>query len=278
MNDILVSTGTIPLATKDNFSDYYVIESICSQLDIDGVEFVILPEWDQDNRPLTPTSAKWSESIKPSHDELLSYIKNTKLNPKVIHCNRDIGNYLCSNKEDMVTKGLRILDENLLFAKEIHANVAVLHLWDTYSNKIDIEKLFNMVFSVGKKYDFSLAIENIPISDKSLSQKAIWEMLESIMPPNYGFTLDLNWCSLYNNFNELILYHKRILNVHVQGNISASGLRPRVGDLNLMDCLKTILLHGYQGYITLELCNPKEVKDFVEAIKLIKNEVSKCIK
>ena len=41
-----------------------------------------------------------------------------------------------------------------------------------------------------------MAIENIPISDRNLTVAETWNLLEEILPPAYGFTLDLNWCSL----------------------------------------------------------------------------------
>lgn len=182
---------------------------------------------------------------------------------------------LSSNKEDIVLSGQDILEQNLIGAKKLKSQIAVLHLWDTYASKVDLYSLFNKVFEITKNFDIKIAVENIPISDNNLSVVKAWRELDKIMPNYYGFTLDLNWCSLYDNFKELKHFKHRLLNVHVQGYISYLNnnnynLLPKEGCLNILNCLYQLCEHQYDGFITLEMNKPKGLEDFKKALELIK--------
>lgn len=90
------------------------------------------------------------------------------------------------------------------------------------------------------------------------------------MPANHGFTLDLNWCSLYDNYHELKGFINKIYNVHVQGLIENNSLVPRVGKLKILECLEDFYKSGYNGLITLELNRVRGIEDFLLALELIK--------
>ena len=101
--------------------------------------------------------------------------------------------------------------KNLVGASELGSEIAVLHLWDTFSKDLDLERTFDRAYKVSKHHQIRIAVENIPISDKKLTQETAWGLLTQMMPPDYGFTVDLNWSSLYNNFPQLKRYRHRIL-------------------------------------------------------------------
>lgn len=258
------------------FDDYTGIFEAYKILNVDGVELVFLPEWDSNHAPFTPTSANWNITPKIKITDLVDLCIRNKLVVPVVHIDRDVGNMLCSENKEIIIEGQNILNENLLGGSILKSKVAVLHMWDTYGESLDLKKLFSKVYEVSRNYKIQVAIENIPISDKKITQEKAWELLKVIMPQNYGFTLDLNWCSLYNNFKELKNYKNKILNVHVQGYLSLVGknnytLVPRVGKLDIINCLSELCKLGYDGYITLEMNKPEGENDFKKALNIIRN-------
>lgn len=271
MNKILVSSAILPKSIQHDFTDYTVIPQVVKQLDVDGIELVFLPEWDSDHPPLTPTSANWNTTPKINEHNLVNYILSHNINVPSIHLNRDIGNLLCSKDPNQIEIGQKILDQNLKACDLINADIAVLHLWDTYLQNINLTELFKRVYEVSQTYSVRLTIENIPISNQTINSEQAWSLLSEMMPKHYGFTLDLNWCSLYNNYHELIKYFDSIYNVHVQGFINQDKqLIPRVGNLNLLACLENLKELNYNKYVTLEMNRVNDLSDFIQALKLIK--------
>ena len=271
MNKYLVSTGTIPFAFGSEFTNYKIINQVVKGFDIDGLELIFLPEWDKQRAPLTPTSSDWKMVNKVELEELVSYFKSNSLQVPSIHVNRDVGNYLSSKKISMITRGQNILNENLNVAKELGAKQAVIHLWDTYQDKVNVKDLFQKVYEVTSHYDIAITFENIPISDPQLSVTKVWYLLKEMMPNNYGFTLDLNWCSLYSNFSELLKFRDDIYNIHVHGYLDNQIIKPLVGDIDILDNLHNLCLDKKNRYVTLELTRIKGINDFIKSIQLMKD-------
>jgi|SRR5690554_57867 len=273
MKKYLISTTILPNATGKHFYEYSSIPTVVKQLDIDGIEFVFLPEWDEISRPLTPTSADYNTIKKIKVHEVAEFIKASSIKVYSVHINRDVGNYLCSNDDGLILRGKQILNENLLGAKELKAELVVIHLWDTYNDALDINKLYKMVYEVSKQYSLKIAYENIPISDNTLSNYKVWKKLYNIIPENHGFTLDLNWCSFNNDFDKLITFIDKIYNIHVQGYLDNNVLKPRFGNLDLLSCLKTLKENNYNNFITLELSKVCNIKECITAINLIRENL-----
>lgn len=276
MKRYLVSTGTLPMCVGKQFTDYVGIFEALKLLDVDGIELVFLPEWDASLPPVTPTSANWADTPKITTRELVGLVLSNGVFAPVVHVNRDVGNMLCTTiDEATILRGQRILEDNLIGASRLGSKIAVLHLWDTRCTHLDLRDIFDKVYVVSKDFEIRLAMENVPISDKSLDVTSAWFRLANLMPPNYGFTLDLNWCSLYDDFFELLHFENLLLNVHVQGLPSKTEggqfrLVPRTGGLDIKKSLFDLNQAGYNGYLTLEMNKPTAAKDFVEAIKMIK--------
>ncbi|ERJ11013.1 sugar phosphate isomerase/epimerase family protein [Haloplasma contractile] len=274
MVQYLVSTTMLPRAIGKDFTDYTAIPMVISQLEVDGVELVFLPEWDTRFAPITKTSADWDSCQKISVSDIANWIKQHQINVPSVHLNRDIGNLLCSNDLTLIKRGEKILEENLAAASTLKTEVVVLHLWDTYKNKIDIIELYNRVYEICKTYSLKLTIENIPLSDQTITTLQAWSILKKLMPDHYGFTLDLNWCSLYDNFEELLSMIKSIHNIHVQGYVNhhLNIIEPRVGNLDLMSSISRLKNLNYNKYITLELSKAADLSDFTQALKLIRRQ------
>lgn len=279
MKRYLVSTGTLPMAVGKEFCDYQGIFEAIRELTVDGIELVFLPEWDRRHPPLTPTSADWNSTPKIEPSEVVDLCLAEGLSVPVVHINRDVGNMLCSTERERVLEGQRILGENLAGACVLGSKIAVLHMWDTYAESIDVEHLFSKVHEVAKDCQIQLAIENIPLSDRNLTMAKAWQLLREIMPEAYGFTLDLNWCSLYDNLAELKTHVDRVLDVHIQGAVSlnddgACVIRPRAGQLDIVSSLAELCELGYDGFMTLELNRPKGLGDFKAALDLVRRSSS----
>ncbi|MEW6033129.1 MAG: hypothetical protein AB1645_09695 [Bacillota bacterium] len=98
------------------------------------------------------------------------------------------------------------------------------------------------------------------------------ELLSAVLEEasDVGFTLDLTWASLYNNFESLLsVAFDRLVNCHVQGRVvdgeAGPRLVPRYGHLDLEEAVRALWSAGFKGPYTLELCNPLGRDDFVTA-------------
>lgn len=278
VKQVLVSTATLPMAVGRAFYDYEGIFEAYEKLNVDGAELVFLPEWDSSLPPVTPTSADWRITSRIEPSEIVDPCASRGIPVPAVHINRDVGTRLCSTSREDVLRGQSMLNENLTAASVVGSEIGVLHLWDTYSGSIDIVTLFDRVHEVSKDYEIKLAIENIPISDASLTISRVWEQLQEIMPQDHGFTLDLNWCSLYDNFAELVAHIDRIVHVHVQGAVSrtsdgAETMVPRVGQLDILGSLTELCSMGYDRTITLELNRPTGLHDFEAALGMIASRI-----
>ncbi len=269
MNKILISTAVLPKAVNKDFYDFNAIFEAEKLLNVDGFEFVFLPEWDENNQVLTPTSAPNDKKISVSYDYILKKLINSNINIPIVHCNRDIGNYLCMDDKLFVDKGLEILEKNLYIASKIKAKYAVLHLWDTYSESFTIADLFEKINNISQKFDIKILFENIPISNHFYSVNKAWKEIYELISDKYGFTLDLKWCSLYNNYKILKQYIDKVHNVHVQGIVENNTIKPGIGKLNINESLQDFIDLGYKDYITLELNRPKGINDFIKGINYI---------
>jgi sugar phosphate isomerase/epimerase len=272
MKKYLIATSILPNVVGQEFYDYLAIPKAFKLLDLDGIEFVFLPEWEKEFLPITANS-NYLPVKNVSVDEVTTYIKESHTPVYTIQISSNVGNYLCSEEEELVLKGKDLLNENLRGAVNLNAELVVIRLWDTYLDVIDINKLFKMVFEVSKQYNLKITYENIPISDKSLSNYEVWKKLYAIMPENHGFTMDLNYCSLYDDFSKLQEFADKIYNIHVHGFIQNNVLKPRFGNIDISSCLKSMKELNYDNFVTLELTRVSSIDECRIAIALMKENI-----
>jgi len=273
MVEHLISSTVLPIAIGESFTYYKAIPEAFEKLDASGLEFTFLPEWNPKQPPLGKTAADWENCAKPTVDDLVSTV--SRINTPIVHLNRDVGDMLCSENDEIVERGLDVLKDNLETAERLDSKIAVMHLWDTRAEYLDLEELWRKVDSITKDHEqISIAVENVPISAEGFDVKTAWNKLEDTMDDRHGFTLDLNWCSFYDNFDELIVYRDKIKNVHLQGYVSRDNdevtMKPKTGDLDILKALKEFCKSGYDGYITLEMNRLKGLEDYRTAVRLMK--------
>jgi len=273
MVEHLISSAVLPIAIDESFTHYKAIPEAFEKLDVSGLEFTFLPEWNPNRPPLGKTAADWGNCPKPTMDDLVDTLGG--IHTPIVHINRDVGDMLCSEDDKMMERGMNILRENLVTAQRLDSKIAVMHLWDTRSEHLDLEELWGKVDSIAKDYEqISIAVENVPISAEGLDVKTAWDELKDIMDDRHGFTLDLNWCSFYDNFDDLLVYKDKIMNVHLQGYVSRENdevtIKPKTGDLDILKALEEFCKTEYDDCITLEMNKPRGLEDFRTAVNLMK--------
>lgn len=269
MNRFSMSTGCLPRLEGHRFYEFSsvvrMMERFLEDSEVDGFEFVLLPEWDPENPPLTETTAP-SECEKHKLDELTKELQDRKLPILSVHANRDIGNYLCSEKTDYVDKGIRLAEQSLDFTEKLGAEICVFHLWDTWKESFNLqylEALYTRLCEKNPKIEIS--VENIP---SRYANKTPFQLMHNFKHK----TLDLKWASLFNEFHSFVETTKQIDNVHIQGKYHHGGLFPTIGHLDYDTALETIQKTGYSGIFTIELegeASYKEISEYIRKLKAV---------
>jgi sugar phosphate isomerase/epimerase len=230
---------------------------------VDGFEFVLLPEWDSENPPLTPSDAP-QECEKHSVEELVQALQIRNFPVLSVHANRDVGNYLCSEDAEKVRKGIRLVQECLDFARRVNSRVCVFHFWDTCKELFDLNSLVNLYEKFRNAYPaFELSIENVPT-------RYVGKTPFQIMRDFKHKTLDLKWASLYNEFDSFVKIIEQVDNVHIQGKYQDGRLVSNVGKLDYEQALKKIKEAGYSGVFTVELeerVGYNALQDYIDRLK-----------
>lgn len=129
---------------------------------VDGFEFVLLPEWDSEHPPLTPSSAP-PNCEKHSIDEIAKALQIHGFPILSIHANRDIGSYVCSDDVEKANKGITLMDECLGFTRRIGSKLCAFHFWDTLKENFNLTNLEDICTRFQTNYpDIELSIENVP--------------------------------------------------------------------------------------------------------------------
>jgi hypothetical protein len=144
----LVSVSSAPIAGFGN-KKYYdligtfdVMKKVFREAVVDGFELQLEPEWDRENAPLTDGDfADWTETPKYKTEEVIELVKSQDLPILSVHASRDVGNYLCSDKERDWKKGKQVIYDSLLIAENSGAEICVFHLWDTWKTSFDHKDL-----------------------------------------------------------------------------------------------------------------------------------------
>jgi len=250
MNKVSISTGCLPrlesrpfyeLSSATRMMKRFLKESVA-----DGFEFVLFPEWDSGNSPLTPSDAP-SDCERHPIEEIAEALEGKGFPILSVHANRDIGNYLCSEDAEKVSKGIRLVDECLRFTRKVGSRICVFHLWDTWKETIDLAHLQTVYKRFQKANpDIAFSVENVPTGIKGMTP---FQLIQ-------GFThktLDLKWASLFDEFDAFAETIEQVDNVHVQGKYQNGALFPAVGVLDYERALDRIKEAGYKGIFTIEL-------------------------
>jgi sugar phosphate isomerase/epimerase len=216
----LISVSSAPIAGLGD-KEYYdllgtieVMKEVSGEAVVDGFELQLEPEWDCENAPLTDADwANWTETPKFTVEEVVELVKSESLPILSVHASRDVGSYLCSEKERDWEKGKRVICDALSVAEELGAEVCVFHLWDTWKKSFDLRNVESMFLSVASQFPkVKASVENIPTHLEHCSPFMLVKSFEYV-------TMDLRWASMYDELDAFESVIRSVVNVHLRGSL-----------------------------------------------------------
>lgn len=258
MNPISISTAPVNRLVGRPYYDLHstieVMRRLWQESVVDGFEFQNLAEWDRENPPRDDDEqgnrlAAWTESLKYTTGEITTVIRDARLPVLSVHANRDVGIHLCSDREQDVDKGKRLIQESLSLAGKVGARVCVFHLWDTWKESFDptfLKSAFREVVAQCPDVKVKASVENVPTHLAGFTPFELVREFEWI-------TLDLRWAALYDELDRFELVKNRIANVHLRGRLEGSKWVLNQAPFGFYEALDTIRNRwGYSGVLTME--------------------------
>jgi len=273
----LISVSSAPIAKLGNKAYYdllgtlQVMKRVFREAAVDGFELQLEPEWDSENPPLTDGQfSEWEKIHKYTSTEILALLRGENLPILSVHANRDIGNYLCSNRERYVEKGKRLIYESLSLTENLGTDVCVFHLWDTWKTRFDLNRLQKIFSDITAQFPkVKATVENIPCHLEGQTPFALVRLFDYV-------TLDLLWASLYDELNSFESIIDSVVNVHLRGKLEGSKWvlgRSSFGFYEALDRIRNEW--KYSGLFTLEPMggiHRSYFKNFVNAMRSLKSE------
>ncbi len=276
--DVVCSTGTMPDALGRRYHDLEAACAMAASIPVRAVELVLHPDWRPNIAPRSDQPDPPACSPFYSTRRLIERMDRLRREggPRVrsVHANRDLGIFLGSPDPSDRRIGEDILVKAVKVAGGCAAKIVVVHLWDSWAGDTYIREAAAVLEDVSSvDSSVGISVENIPLNSPVRSQFATMQLLDRMLPEHIGFTLDLSWSSMYDNFREMVRLLPRLTNVHVQGRLrwGDSGIRlePRSGNLNLESAVRSLCRRGYRGQWTLELNRPGSIADFRRALRYL---------
>jgi hypothetical protein len=267
----LISVSSAPIAGYGD-KEYYdllgtleVMKTIFRESVVDGFELQLEPEWDIEKPPVTDIIlADWTKTPKYSAEEIVALVAKAKLPILSVHASRDVGNYLCSNREKDWERGRRVIHEALSIAEGLHSKVCVFHLWDTWKTDFDVHHI-KRIFSdtVSQFPKVSASVENIPTHLKGFTPVELVRSFDFV-------TLDLRWAALYGELDSFESIVDTIVNVHMRGKLQGGRWFMDRSSFSFYEALDKIRRKWkYTGLLTMEPegeINASFMKDFLKAM------------
>lgn len=271
----MISVSSAPIAKLGN-KRYYdlpgtleVMKKVYRESIVDGFELQLQPEWDSENPPLTDTQyADWTKTPKFTVVEILTLLEKQKLPILSVHASRDIGSYLCSDRERYYEKGKRLIYEALFLADGLGARVCVFHLWGTWKTQFDIYKLKKDFLNITAQFaEIKASVENIPTHLQGDTPFSLVKLFDYV-------TLDIKWASLYNELNLFESIVSKVVDVHLRGSLREDRWFLNSSNFGFYEALDLIRNRWkYSGLLTVE---PEGKRDkslfnsFVKAMQSLK--------
>ena len=250
----LISVSSAPIAKLGN-KRYYdllgtleVMKKVFRESIVDGFELQLQPEWDNENPPLTDTQfADWTKTPKYTVVQILTLFEKQELPILSVHASRDIGSYLCSDRERDHEKGRRLIYDALSVTEDLGAQVCVFHLWDTWKTKFDVYKLKKDLLDIAVQFaSVKASVENIPTHLKGCTPFSLVKLFDYV-------TLDIKWASLYNELDMFESVISKVVNVHLRGTLKEDRWFLNSSSFGFYEALDLIRNRWeYSGLLTVE--------------------------
>ena len=183
---VLCSTGGI--IGPQNQRNFRLLEKYSKELLCDGFELMMYKAW-------------YNEL-----DDLISYLKDLQLYIPVVHCEKNIGTCIGTGTAEEIKRGIDFFKADCRVAKEISAQMLVLHLWGgmVSDSNFDTNLLYyEKLNEIAKQYSLELLIENIVCNVKDPMTR--WCQLAEFYS-DISFVFDTKMASFHGQLE--LLYQK----------------------------------------------------------------------
>ena len=191
MHRILCSTGAI--IGRPNGRDFRLLTPCKQKLRYDGLEFMMYDTWHD------------------QADELIHFLSCLDMEIPVMHCEKQIGEWIASGDEKDEEQALQLFLINCQMASALGAEKMVLHLWNGIPSDLHFEnklKAYGKLKRLAEKYHLSLTVENVVCAGGDpLSH---WMELLKI-DPQARFTFDTKMAAFHNQIESMYLPETRFL-------------------------------------------------------------------
>jgi sugar phosphate isomerase/epimerase len=236
---------------------------------VDGFELQLEPEWDCESPPLTDVDwADWAKTPKFTAEEIVKLVKKAEMPILSVHASRDVGNYLCTERQKDHQKAKRIMRDALLVAEELSASVCVFHLWDTWKTSFNLDRVDEIFQECADEFpNVRASVENIPTH---IEGSTPFELAKGFR----YLTLDLRWAALYKELDKFEEIAKSIVNVHLRGRLEADRWAMERSSFDFYEALNRIVYDWkYAGFLTVEpegKIDGSMFGNFIEAMRSLK--------
>ena len=241
MNKILCSTGA--LVGRPNGREFTLLKDICPNLRCDGLELMMYDTWY--NRI----------------DEMKDFFPSLPMKIYTFHLEKQIGELISHYRLD---EALEKMELNCALAKDLGAELLVLHLWNGIISDKNIDyniDCYKYLWDIAKSYDLTLTVENVVCSQKDPFTHLL-TLLEKY--PQISFTFDTKMAQfhrqlelLYNENGERLF--ENVAHIHMNdyggGYMEWSNLRVLpigCGNVDFDAFFDFIKRKNYKGNFTLE--------------------------
>ena len=250
----LISASSAPIAGFGD-KEYYdllatleVLKRVFIKSVVDGFELQLEPEWDSENPPLTDADwADWTKTPKYTAEQIVELVKKAKLPILSVHASRDVGSYLCSDREQDWEKGKRVIYDSLLIAEKLGARVCVFHLWDTWKTNFAVDRIEKAFLDLARQFPkVKASVENVPTHLEDCTPFELAKRFEHV-------TLDLRWAALYDELDRFESLIRNVVNVHLRGSLKGDKWTIERSSFGFYEALDKIRNNWkYVGLLTVE--------------------------
>ena len=246
MHEVFCSTGA--LIGRPNGRDYRLLKVFCPQLECDGIELMIYPDW-------------YGE-----YEELLAFLKPLNIRIPVLHCEKAVTEHVTKGGREELQEAFRLFRINCRIAAETGAVKMVLHLWNGILSDSRFENnlaAFGDMRRTAEEFGLDLLVENVVCRMDPMTH---WKELYRVYP-DIHFVFDTKMADFHRQLDlayepeyAWLWQEDHIRHLHV--NDYAGGYMDwdhmRVlpigqGHINFSRFFSFVRSTGYRGDYTLEV-------------------------
>ena len=227
MNEILCSTGA--LIGRPNGRDYRLLKTFVPQLECDGIELMVYPDWYADP------------------DALISFLQPLRLHIPVLHCEKALAEHITRGGEEELREAFRLFRINCGIAEKLGAEKMVFHLWNGMISDTRIEnniQAFGELRKTAAEYGQDLLVENVICLKDPMTH---WKELRKVYP-DIHFVFDTKMADFHRQLD--LLYAEEYEWLHAENLIRHYHINDYGG--GYMDWGNLKVLPVGQGHIDFE--------------------------